>query len=182
MAGRTPAEDPEGVGRGRQHPPTPLALGEIFNTVWGYQLLIREQLIDYVRSAVTHTGGISHLKKILEFAAQYQIKSGVHGPPDSSPVRMSPALHLYLAHHNIGLQPFMPPGHLPGRLFAPSVRFPAPPPPPPAPPSSGSQPPRPSRRLSPPGGQAGGGGVAPGDGAVGLLVGYVLVTVVLDGV
>ena len=41
-----------------------LAIGEVFNTVWDYQTLIREQLIDYVRSAVTHTGGISPMKKL----------------------------------------------------------------------------------------------------------------------
>ena len=41
----------------RRHTTTPLAIGEVFNTAWDYQTLITEQLIDYVRSAVTHTGG-----------------------------------------------------------------------------------------------------------------------------
>ena len=54
----TPAENQDALRLVRQHTTTPLAIGEIFNTVWDYQTLIRDQLIDYVRSAVTHTGGI----------------------------------------------------------------------------------------------------------------------------
>lgn len=82
----TPAENQEGLRLVRQHTTTPLAIGEIFNTVWDYQTLIKEQLIDYVRAASTHFGGISPLKKVMDFAAQYQIKSGFHGPTDISPV------------------------------------------------------------------------------------------------
>ena len=90
----TPAENQEALRLVRQHTTTPLAIGEVFNTVWDYQTLVREQLIDYVRSSVTHAGGITHLKRILDFAAQYQIKSGLHGPTDISPVGMAAALHL----------------------------------------------------------------------------------------
>ena len=103
----TPAENQEALRLVRQHTTTPLAIGEVFNTVWDYQTLVREQLIDYVRSAVTHTGGISALRKILDFAAQYQIKSGIHGPTDISPVGMAAALHLDLAIHNFGIQEYM---------------------------------------------------------------------------
>ena len=103
----TPAENQEALRLVRQHTTTPLAIGEIFNSVWDYQQLIREQLIDYVRSAVTHTGGITHLKKILEYAGQYQIKSGMHGPTDISPVGMAAAMHLGLAIHNFGIQEYM---------------------------------------------------------------------------
>jgi len=103
----TPAENQEALRLVRQHTTTPLAIGEIFNTVWDYQQLIREQLIDYVRSAVTHTGGITHLKRILEYAGQYQIKSGMHGPTDISPVGMAAAMHLGLSIHNFGIQEYM---------------------------------------------------------------------------
>ncbi|WP_439593015.1 D-mannonate dehydratase ManD [Microbacterium sp.] len=103
----TPAENQEALRLVRQHTTTPLAIGEIFNTVWDYQQIIREQLIDYVRSAVTHTGGISHLKKVLDYASQYQIKSGMHGPTDISPVGMAAAMHLGLSIHNFGIQEYM---------------------------------------------------------------------------
>ncbi len=103
----TPAENQEALRLVRQHTTTPLAIGEIFNTVWDYQQIIREQLIDYVRSAVTHTGGISHLKKVLDYASQYQIKSGMHGPTDISPVGMAAAMHLGMSIHNFGIQEYM---------------------------------------------------------------------------
>jgi mannonate dehydratase len=119
----TPAENQEALRLVRQHTTTPLAIGEVFNTVWDYQLLIREQLIDYVRSAVTHTGGITHLKRILEFAAQYQIKSGMHGPTDISPVGMAAALHLGLAIHNFGIQEYMQHGERTNEVFQQSFTF-----------------------------------------------------------
>jgi mannonate dehydratase len=56
---------------------------------------------------VTHTGGITALRKIMDFAAIYQIRSGFHGPTDISPVGMSAALHLDIALHNFGIQEYM---------------------------------------------------------------------------
>ncbi|POH59911.1 D-mannonate dehydratase ManD [Arthrobacter glacialis] len=103
----TPGENQEGLRRVRSQTTTPLAIGEVFNTVHDYQTLITEQLIDYVRSAVTHTGGISALRKIMDFAAIYQIKSGFHGPTDISPVGQAAQLHLGMAIHNFGIQEYM---------------------------------------------------------------------------
>jgi mannonate dehydratase len=102
----TPAENQEAFRLIRHHTVIPLATGEVFNTVWDYQILIREQLIDYVRSSVTHTGGITAMKKLLAFAEQYQVKSGMHGPADVSPIGMAAALHLGLAIHNFGIQEY----------------------------------------------------------------------------
>jgi mannonate dehydratase len=103
----TPAENQEGLRRVRSQTTTPLAIGEVFNSVFDYQTLITEQLIDYVRSSATHAGGITGLRKILDFAAIYQIKSGIHGPTDVSPVGMAAALHLDIAIHNFGIQELM---------------------------------------------------------------------------
>ena len=103
----TPGENQEGMRRVRSQTTTPLAIGEVFNTVYDYQTLITEQLIDYVRSAVTHTGGITALRKLMDFAAIYQIKSGFHGPTDISPVGQAAQLHLGLAIHNFGIQEYM---------------------------------------------------------------------------
>lgn len=103
----TPAENQEGLRRVRSMTTQPLAIGEIFNTVWDFQTLITEQLIDYVRAAVTHAGGISQLKKIMDFAGIYQIKSGFHGPTDISPVGQAAQLHVGLAIHNFGIQEYM---------------------------------------------------------------------------
>ena len=103
----TPGENQEALRRVRSMTTTPLAIGEVFNTVWDYQTLITEQLIDYVRGAVTHTGGISAVRKIIDFAGIYGIKSGFHGPTDISPVGMAAALHLDIAIHSFGIQEYM---------------------------------------------------------------------------
>jgi mannonate dehydratase len=102
----TPAENQEGLRLVRQHTTTPIAIGEVFNTVWDYKTLIGEQLIDYVRSSVTHAGGITGLRRILDFAAIYQVKSGMHGPADISPVGLSAAVHLGLAIPNFGIHEY----------------------------------------------------------------------------
>jgi len=119
----TPAENQDALRLVRQHTTTPLAIGEVFNTVWDYQTLVREQLIDYVRSAVTHTGGITALRRILDFAAQHQVKSGIHGPTDISPVGMAAALHLDLAIHNFGIQEYMTHAAVTGEVFRTSFTF-----------------------------------------------------------
>lgn len=119
----TPAENQEALRHVRRHTTTPLAIGEVFNTAWDYQHIIPEQLIDYVRSAVTHAGGITHLKKIMDWAALYQIKSGFHGPTDVSPVGMAAAAHLGLAIHNFGLQEYMMHGSATNAVFKQSFTF-----------------------------------------------------------
>jgi mannonate dehydratase len=103
----TPGEDQAALRLIRQHTTTPLAIGEVFNSVHDYTTLLSERLIDYVRSAVTHTGGVTAMRKLLDLAAVYGIRSGMHGPTDISPVGMAAALHLDLAVHNFGIQEYM---------------------------------------------------------------------------
>ncbi|WP_028044875.1 D-mannonate dehydratase ManD [Cellulomonas sp. URHE0023] len=103
----TPAEDQEALRRVRSQTTTPLATGEVLNSVHDYRTLISERLIDYVRSSATHAGGITGLRKILDFAAVYGVRSGIHGATDISPVGMAAALHLDIALHNFGIQELM---------------------------------------------------------------------------
>ncbi|KRD45033.1 bifunctional D-altronate/D-mannonate dehydratase [Cellulomonas sp. Root930] len=119
----TPAENQEALRLVRQHTTTPLAIGEIFNTVWDFQALIKEQLIDYVRAASTHFGGISPLKKVMDYAAQYQVKSGFHGPTDISPVGLAAQMHVGLAIHNFGIQEYMQHGAKTNSVFQQSFTF-----------------------------------------------------------
>jgi mannonate dehydratase len=102
-----PAENQEAYRLIRQHTTTPLAVGEVFNSIWDCKTLIEEGLIDYIRSTVVHAGGISHLKKIFEFAAMHHVRSGSHGATDLSPVCMGAALHLDTAIYNFGAQEYM---------------------------------------------------------------------------
>ena len=54
---------------------------------------------------------------MLDYAAQYQIKSGMHGPTDISPVGMAAAMHLGLAIHNFGIQEYMQHGARTNEVF-----------------------------------------------------------------
>ncbi|HJQ23182.1 MAG TPA: D-mannonate dehydratase ManD [Blastocatellia bacterium] len=103
-----PAEMQEGFRLIRQHTTTPLAVGEVFNTIFDCQQLIREQLIDYIRATVVHAGGISHLRKIAALAEMFNVLTGAHGATDLSPVCMAAALHFDLSVHNFGIQELMP--------------------------------------------------------------------------
>ena len=79
-------------------------MGEVFNTIYDCELLIREKLIDYIRTTVVHAGGISHLRKIACLAELHQVKTGSHGATDLSPACMAAALHFDLSVHNFGIQ------------------------------------------------------------------------------
>jgi mannonate dehydratase len=103
----TPAELQESFRLVRQHTTTPLAVGEVFNTIYDCQQLIQEQLIDFIRTTVVHAGGITHLKKIASLAELYQVRTGSHGATDLSPVCMGAALHFDLSVHNFGIQEYM---------------------------------------------------------------------------
>ncbi len=103
----TPAENQEAFKLIRQHTTTPLAVGEVFNTIWDCKDLISNQLIDYIRTTVVHAGGISHLRRIASLADIYGIKMGCHGATDLSPVCMAASLHFNLAVSNFGLQEYM---------------------------------------------------------------------------
>lgn len=119
----TPAENPAVLRRVREHTTTPLAIGEVFNTVWDYRQLFEEQLIDYVRSPVTHAGGITALRRIFDYASVYQIKSGVHGPTDISPVGLAAAVHLGVAIPNFGIQEYMKHAKETDEVFRPAYTF-----------------------------------------------------------
>ena len=102
-----PAENQSAFKLIRQHTTTPLAVGEVFNSIWDCKELIEEQLIDYIRTTVVHAGGITHLRRIAELAALYQIRTGSHGATDLSPVCMGAALHFDTWVPNFGIQEYM---------------------------------------------------------------------------
>ena len=104
----TPAENQDAFKLLRQHTTTPLAVGEVFNTIWDCKGLIEQQLIDFIRTTVTHAGGITHLRRIADLAALYQVRTGSHGATDLSPVCMGAALHFDLSVPNFGIQEHMP--------------------------------------------------------------------------
>lgn len=119
----TPAEDQQALRLVRQHTTTPLAIGEVFNSIWDCEMLIRERLIDYIRMSVVHAGGITHLRRIFSLAELYGVKSGSHGPTDVSPITMAAAVHLGLAIPNFGIQEHMRHEPLVDEVFPHAHRF-----------------------------------------------------------
>ena len=107
MEDPTPADNQDSFRLIRHHTTTPIAVGEIFNSVWDAKQLIQEQLIDYIRATVVHAGGITHLRRIASFADMYNVRTGCHGATDLSPVTMAAALHFDLAVPNFGVQEYM---------------------------------------------------------------------------
>ena len=102
-----PAELQEGFRVIRSHTTTPIAVGEVFNTIWDAHVLIREQLIDYIRMTITHGGGISHMRKVAALAELHHVLTGFHGATDLSPVSLAAAIHFDIAVHNFGAQEYM---------------------------------------------------------------------------
>ncbi|MGH8639200.1 MAG: D-mannonate dehydratase ManD [Burkholderiales bacterium] len=118
-----PAEVQESFRIIRHHTTTPIAVGEVFNTIFDCHLLIQEHLIDYIRATVTHAGGISHLRKIAALAELHHVRTGCHGATDLSPVAMAAALHFDLSVHNFGIQEHMPHNADTDRVFPHAYTF-----------------------------------------------------------
>lgn len=123
MEDPVPAELQEGFALIRQHTTTPIATGEVFNSLWDCKALIERQLIDYIRMTPVHGGGITHARRVTDFAAIYNVRTGYHGATDMSPVAMAAALHLGLAIHNFGIQEHMAHSAPTDEVFPHAYRF-----------------------------------------------------------
>jgi len=123
MEDPTPAELQDNLRLIRQHTTTPIAIGEVFNTIYDAEAILRGQLIDYLRASVVHAGGLSHLRKIANLAEVYNVKTGAHGATDMSPVCLAASLHFDLAIHNFGIQEYMRHSEETDRVFPHAYSF-----------------------------------------------------------
>lgn len=112
-----PAELQESFRLIRKHTTTPLAVGEIFNTIYDCTTLLTEQLIDYIRMTISHGGGITPMLKVAAMAGVYHIRTGCHGATDMSPVCLAGALHFDMAINNFGIQEHMRHNALTNEMF-----------------------------------------------------------------
>ncbi|CDF79243.1 starvation sensing protein RspA [Formosa agariphila KMM 3901] len=101
------AENQSGYKYVREHTTTPLAVGEIFNSIWDAKELIENQWIDYLRTAATHAGGITPMRRMADFASLYHVRTAPHGPPDISPIGHAAHAHLNSWTPNFGIQEFI---------------------------------------------------------------------------
>jgi mannonate dehydratase len=123
MEDPVPAELPDGLRLIRRHTTTPIAVGEVFNSIHDCERLIREQLVDFIRATVVHAGGISHLRKIAALAELFHVRTGCHGATDLSPVCLGAALHFDLSIHNFGIQEYMKHSEDTDKVFPHAYRF-----------------------------------------------------------
>ncbi len=99
-----PPEAKDGLRLIRQQSGTPIALGEIIHSPLDFVPLVTGRLIDYVRCAVTHIGGLTVARKLASLAEFYQVKTAWHGPADVGPPAHAASVHLDLALQNFGVQ------------------------------------------------------------------------------
>jgi len=103
----TPAEDQDALKLIRQHSTAPIAIGEVFNSIWECNKLIENELIDFIRIAVTYAGGITHTKRIVDLAGLHHVRTGFHGAPSHSPICMAAHAHLNAWAPNFGIQEYL---------------------------------------------------------------------------
>ncbi len=88
----------------REHSTTPIAMGELFNSLWDCVPLIKEQWIDYIRCDLGHIGGITAARKVAALAELFQVKTAWHGPGDIGPPTHAANVHVDLSIPNFGIQ------------------------------------------------------------------------------
>lgn len=98
----TPAEDQDALKLLRQHSTVPIAIGEVFNSVYDCN-----KLIDFIRVAVTYAGGITPTKRIVDLAGLHNVRTGFHGAPSHSPLCMAAQAHLNAWAPNFGIQEYL---------------------------------------------------------------------------
>ncbi|MGI9265176.1 MAG: D-mannonate dehydratase ManD [Gammaproteobacteria bacterium] len=103
----TPAEDQSALRIIRQHTTIPIAIGEVFNSLWDCKQLIEEELIDFIRVSATYAGGITHIRRIVELAALHHVRTGFHGAPSHSPISMAAQGHVNAWAPNFGIQEYL---------------------------------------------------------------------------
>ncbi|WP_323767046.1 D-mannonate dehydratase ManD [Marinovum sp.] len=103
----TPAEDQDALKLLRRHSTVPVAIGEVFNSVYDCNRLIEQELIDFIRVAVTYAGGITPVKRIVDLAGLHNVRTGFHGAPSHSPLCMAAQAHLNAWAPNFGIQEYL---------------------------------------------------------------------------
>jgi mannonate dehydratase len=88
----------------REHSTTPLAMGELFNSLWDCVPLIKEQLIDYIRCDLGHIGGITAARKVATLAEFFHVRTAWHGPGDIGPPTHAANVHVDISIPNFGIQ------------------------------------------------------------------------------
>jgi galactonate dehydratase len=87
-----PQENVDALKFVADHVPFPIATGERCLTRWGFREVLERQAAAYIQPDISHTGGISELKKIANLAEIYYVHTMPHCA--IGPVALSAALHV----------------------------------------------------------------------------------------
>lgn len=96
------SENPGAFRTLRQHTKVPIGTGEQLHHKWAYRELIEEELIDYLRVDICHTGGITEGKKLAHLAEMHYQELATHYT--SSPISSAAMLNLNLSIANCAVQ------------------------------------------------------------------------------
>ncbi len=107
MEDPTPADDQTVLRFIRQHTTTPIAIGEVFNSIWDCKAMIEEEWLDFIRVSVTYAGGITQTRRIVDLAGLHNVRTGFHGAPSHSPISMAAQAHLNAWAPNFGIQEYL---------------------------------------------------------------------------
>ena len=69
--------------------------------------MIEQELIDFIRVAVTYAGGITHVRRIVDLAGLHHVRTGFHGAPSHSPISMAAQAHINAWAPNFGIQEYL---------------------------------------------------------------------------
>ncbi|MEW5977928.1 MAG: enolase C-terminal domain-like protein [Acidobacteriota bacterium] len=98
-----PPEDNDHFRLLRQQCATPIAMGELFNSMHEHVPLISNRLIDYIRTHISQIGGLTMARKVAALCEFFGVKTAWHGPGDASPIAHATQLALELASYNFGV-------------------------------------------------------------------------------
>lgn len=88
----------------RQSSTTPIAMGELYSSLWECVQPITEQTIDYIRCDLAHVGGITAARKIAALGEPFSVQTAWHGPGDASPITHAATVHVDVSIPNFGIQ------------------------------------------------------------------------------
>jgi len=100
------SENPASFAVLRAHTNVPLATGEQLTTKWAFRELIEQELVDYLRVDICHSGGITEGKKIAAMGEVHYQELALHYT--ASPVSTAAMLHLNLSVPNCAVQEYAP--------------------------------------------------------------------------
>jgi mannonate dehydratase len=79
-------------------------MGEVFHSRSQVMPVVTGRLVDYLRIAPLHVGGITEARKMAALAEMHGVRTAFHGAADNGVIGQAAAVHLDVAIPNFGVQ------------------------------------------------------------------------------